>query len=325
MLEIELLSLFPSYLDSPLKESILKRALQKGLLKVTSFDIRTYSKEPHQRVDDRPFGGGPGMVMRPDVVSSAIRDKRRSSSRVIYLSPQGKPFTSQIARELAQEEHLLLLSGHYEGVDQRVLDEEVDLELSIGDCVLTNGCLAALVVIDAVARFVPGVLGNEEAAEQDSFEDGLLDCSHYTKPLSFHGVEVPEVLRGGDHARIGLWRKAQQVQKTYLVRPDLLSKLTHDGVTLFSRDISSLRKWYKGLTSLQDLPDLLGFSCFFGSLRMNFLPSEEVSSGIFTIRLPKDSYSHLYQKVKRLRISDISDRFALQDPEGRVLVFLQAD
>jgi tRNA (guanine37-N1)-methyltransferase len=331
MLDIELLSLFPSYIDSPLKESILKRAIQKRLLKVTSFDIRSYSLEARNKVDERPFGGGPGMVMMPEAVSSAIRDKKRPQSKVIYLSPQGVPFTSHIAKQLAQEEHLLLLAGHYEGIDQRVLDEEVDLELSIGDFVLTNGCLAALVLIDAIARFVPGVLGHEDAANQDSFEDGLLDCPHYTKPLIFHDAEVPPVLRCGDHSKIALWRKQQQVQKTYLVRPDLLAQVeplsSQSAVTLFSSDISVLRQWYKKLTKIEECASLLGFSCCFDSFPLRFLPAEMPTSSVLTFLLNEENFLHLQLKIRKSVPESLcfqsEKKLVLCDPEDRLLIFIR--
>lgn len=323
MLEIELLSLFPSYLEGPLKESILKRAIQKGLLHVASFDVRSYSKEPRGKVDDRPFGGGPGMVMMPEAVSCALRHKRRPSSHVVYLSPQGTPLTSKIAKDLAQKEHLLLLAGHYEGIDQRVLDEEVDQEISIGDVVLTNGCLAALVLIDAVARFVPGVLGHQDAASQDSFEGDLLDCPHYTKPLSFHDKEVPAVLRGGNHEAIALWRKEQQIQKTYLIRPDLLAKNIHSGITLFSSDIVSLRKWYKALTKIDDQSDKGGFSLFLDSHQLSFLPADLPSCGLFSFTLQEDTFARLRQRARVELSSDICvdepNRLVLRDLDGRLL------
>lgn len=328
MLEIELLSLFPSYLDSPLRESILKRAIQKGLLSVTSFDVRSYSQDPHKKVDDRPFGGGPGMILKPDVLSLAISDKKRPHSKVIYLSPQGKPFNAHFAKALAQEKHLLLIAGHYEGIDQRVLDEAVDLELSVGDFVLTNGCLAALVLIDSIARFIPGVLGHEESAEQDSFEEGLLDCPHYTKPISFHGVDVPSVLRSGDHSQIALWRKAQQIQKTYLIRPDLFSQtdslLSHTGMTLFSSDIAALKKWYKSLTKIEEISSLFGFSCSLGSFCLNFVPGEVCSQGLFSFLIPEGLFSRFrkrcQQEPKILQL-DAKGNLIGQDPDGRLLVF----
>ena len=218
----DVLSLFPSYFTTPLEASILGRAIREGLLTVQLTDIRDYSTDQWKRVDDRPFGGGPGMVMTPEPVAKAIRSRRSENSHVIYLSPRGRPFNAQVAKRLATHKHLILLSGHYEGIDQRVLDSEVDEELSIGDYVLTNGCLAALVVIDATARFIPGVLGHEEAASQDSFEDGLLEGPQYTRPIEFEGVSVPEILRSGDHQKIAAWRHQERLKWTEKNRPDLL-------------------------------------------------------------------------------------------------------
>ncbi len=224
-MEIEVLSLFPHYIEGPLKESILKRAIRNNLLQISTVDIRDFSSRKDRRVDDRPFGGGPGMVMMAEPVVAAIRATRRDYSRVIYLSPQGPLLTPKKAKELATVDHLILLCGHYEGIDQRAIESDVDEELSIGDYVLTNGCLAALVVIDVVARFIPGVLGNEEAAASDSFEAGLFDHPHYTKPVVFEGNHVPDVLRSGDHAKIDAWRKTQAFERTLRVRPDLIDKV----------------------------------------------------------------------------------------------------
>lgn len=259
-MEIELLSLFPSYVNSPLEESILKRAIQKGLLAVRNTDIRIFSSDKWHRVDDRPFGGGPGMVLMSEPVSKAIKSVRRNNSRVIYLSPQGMPLTANLARELAKEEHLILLAGHYEGIDQRVIDEEVDLEVSIGDVVLTNGCLAALVLIDAVSRFIPGVLGDEESAAQDSFEAGLLDCPHYTKPVSYLGLDVPTVLRSGDHAAIALWRRQKQVSTTLAVRPDLIANLLErvrmpTPTVRACKELTSLSSTERGCRDVDDRDD----------------------------------------------------------------------
>ncbi len=222
-MRVDLLSLFPGAFSGPLDESIIKRAREGGLLDIRTTDIREYSEDPkHRRVDDRPYGGGPGMLLMPGPVCAAIGAVRTDAARVIYLSPQGKPLTAAIARELSRETHLILLCGAYEGVDQRAIDLEVDEEISIGDYVLTNGCLPALVLLDAVARFIPGVLGDGESASEDSFEEGLLDCPHYTRPESFRGISVPEVLRSGNHQQIRAWRREQAVGKTRAVRPDLL-------------------------------------------------------------------------------------------------------
>lgn len=223
-LRVDILSLFPSYLAGPLGESILKRACERGLLSVGLIDIRDFATGRHRQVDDRPYGGGPGMVLMPGPVSSALRSVKEGGSHVVHLSPQGRVLTAAKARDLAQREHLVLLCGHYEGIDQRVLDAEVDEEISIGDYVLTNGCLAALVLLDALARFVPGVLGHEEAAGQDSFEEGIFDCPHYTRPEVFEGRAVPEVLLGGHHKRIEAWRRERALEKTRSVRPDLYER-----------------------------------------------------------------------------------------------------
>ncbi len=220
-MRIDILSLFPEYFRGPFDESIIKRAREKGLLDIRQVNIRDFAKGRHKKVDDRPFGGGPGMVIMPQPVSDAIRAVREEDSKVIYLSPQGKKLDSKICRELSLEKHLILLCGHYEGIDERVINKEVDLEISIGDFVLTNGCLAAIVLLDALVRFVPKVLGNPLAAEEDSFEDSLFDAPQYTKPVCFDGVEVPEVLRGGHHARILDWQYSERVKKTKAVRPDL--------------------------------------------------------------------------------------------------------
>lgn len=218
---IDILSLFPSYFKGPFDESILKRAQEKGLVNIRLTNIRDFADNRHHRVDDRPYGGGPGMVMMPQPIMAAIRHVKTDKSRVIYLSPQGKILTAAKSRQLAEESHLILLCGHYEGIDERI---EFDEELSIGNFVLTNGCLAAIVVVDSVIRFLPGVLGDPLAANEDSFEkNGLLDCPHYTKPEVFEGKSVPPVLLSGNHKEIANWRKEQALKKTRAMRPDLLS------------------------------------------------------------------------------------------------------
>lgn len=221
MLDVDILSLFPGYFLGPFDESIFKQAKKKGLIQINLIDIRDFSTGRHRKVDDRPFGGGPGMVLMPGPVLKAVQSVKREDSWVVYLSPQGKPFKASKARELAERKHLILLCGHYEGIDQRVLDSVVDEEISIGDYVLTNGCLSAIVVLDAALRFVPGVLGDELSATEDSFENGILDCPHYTRPEVFEGVRVPEVLQSGNHKKIAEWRKAAALEKTRRVRPDL--------------------------------------------------------------------------------------------------------
>lgn len=224
-LVVDILSLFPGYFTGPFDESIFKQARKKGLLEINLIDIRDFSDNRYRKVDDRPYGGGPGMVLMPGPVLNAIKSVKKEKSRVIYLSPQGKPFNAAKARELAKYEHLILLAGHYEGIDQRVLDMVVDEEISIGDFVLTNGCLPAIVVLDAVVRFVPHVLGDELSASEDSFENGILDCPHFTRPEVFEGIRIPEVLQSGNHKKIAEWRKMSALEKTKRVRPDLLDKL----------------------------------------------------------------------------------------------------
>lgn len=219
---IDILSLFPAYFNGPFSESMIKRAREKGLVNIRLTDIRDFADNRYHRVDDRPYGGGPGMVMMPQPVTAAIRHVKTPPSRVIYLTPQGKRLTAAKCRQLAQESHLILLCGHYEGIDQRVLDHEVDEEISIGDYVLTNGCLAAIVVVDSVIRFIPGVLGHALAADEDSFEQGLLDCPHYTRPEVFEEQIVPDVLLSGNHQEIAKWRQEQALKKTREIRPDLL-------------------------------------------------------------------------------------------------------
>ncbi|MGK5595429.1 MAG: tRNA (guanosine(37)-N1)-methyltransferase TrmD [Parachlamydiaceae bacterium] len=221
-MRFDILSLFPEYFTGPFNESILKQAIKKGLLDVRLIDIRDFAENKWRKVDDRPYGGGPGMVLMAEPVAKAIRASRSTNSYVVYLSPQGQPLTAKKCRELASKEHLILLCGHYEGVDERVIQRDVDEEISIGDYVLTNGCLPAIVLVDAVARFVPLVLGSQDAADQDSFEDGILDCPHYTRPEIFEGNRVPEILLNGDHKKIAEWRRKMALEKTKRVRPDLL-------------------------------------------------------------------------------------------------------
>jgi len=221
-LRIDILSLFPEYFRGPFDESIIKQAIKKGIIEICQTDIRDFADNKFRRVDDRPYGGGPGMVMMAQPTASAIRSVKRPGSKVVYMSPQGRPLTAAKSRELAQNEHLIILCGHYEGVDERVLESEVDEEISIGDYVLTNGCLAAIVLVDTLVRFVPGVLGHEDAADEDSFENGRLDCPHYTRPEEFEGKKVPEVLLSGNHKRIAEWRKEQALKKTKQIRPDIL-------------------------------------------------------------------------------------------------------
>jgi len=221
-LTIDLLTLFPRMLDGFLTESILGKGIAAGLLTVNIRDVRQWSTDKHRTADDRPFGGGAGMVMKPEPVVAAIEALQTPGCRRIYLTPDGTPLSPAIALELSQQTHLILLSGHYEGIDQRIRDTVIDQELSIGDYVLTNGTLAAAVLIDAMARFIPGVLGEEKSLTHESFTSKLLDFPQYTRPAEFRGMSVPEVLLSGNHAEIEKWRQARQVEKTRQVRPDLL-------------------------------------------------------------------------------------------------------
>lgn len=223
-MDIDILSLFPDYFKGPFDESILKRAREHELLNIHHVNLRDFAENKHQRVDDRPYGGGPGMVLMAPPLKRAIGSVRRSSSTVVYLSPQGTLLTSAKCQELALKEHLILLCGHYEGIDERVIDLEVDEEISIGDYVLTNGALAAIVLVDAVARFIPGVLGHPSAAFEDSFHQGIFDCPHYTRPEEFEGIHVPQVLLSGNHQDIDRWRKQEALKKTRQVRPDLFKE-----------------------------------------------------------------------------------------------------
>jgi len=221
-MRIDVLTLFPAMFAGPLDESIIKRAREKGRLDLRIHNLRDYAHNRHKTVDDRPFGGGPGMLLKPEPIFEAVEHLGRESSWVVLLSPAGRTFNQGVASELAGQEHLLLISGHYEGFDERVRERLADDELSIGDYVLTNGGLPAMVVIDAVARLLPGVLGDQESAQEESFSRGLLEYPQYTRPAEFRGMKVPEVLLSGNHADIARWRAEQARLRTQERRPDLL-------------------------------------------------------------------------------------------------------
>ena len=225
-MKIKILTIFPEMFESVLSASILGRARDQGLLEVSLVDIRPFSVLKHKNTDDYPFGGGAGMVMLAQPIREAMAFAMGDSfrGRRIYLGPRGKVLTSEKARALAKEEELILLCGHYEGVDQRALDTCVDEEISIGDFILTGGELAAMVLTDCVARFIPGVLGSAESPEEESFSDGLLEYPQYTRPRVWEGLEVPEVLLGGNHAEIRAWRRKESLRATLRFRPDLLEK-----------------------------------------------------------------------------------------------------
>lgn len=225
-LTIDLLTLFPGMADGYLSESMIGRARERGLVGINVRNLRDWAKDKHQITDDRPFGGGAGMLLKPEPLFSAIRDVASEGSMVVYLCPDGERLSTPLAKELAANKHLVLISGHYEGIDQRVRDNMVHLEVSTGDYVLTNGTLPALVLIDAVCRHVPGVLGEENSLAQDSFSDDLLSHPQWTRPVEFEGLRVPDILLGGHHAEIEKWRHAQRIQKTRQRRPDLWAKYT---------------------------------------------------------------------------------------------------
>jgi tRNA (guanine37-N1)-methyltransferase len=225
-MKIDILSLFPEYFQGPFDVSILKRAQENNLLKINHVDLRKFGLGKHHKVDDRPYGGGPGMVLRPEPLAEAIRTVLTEESHVILLSPQGRVLNSPTSQTLAKKDHLILICGHYEGVDERIIEAFVDEEISIGDFVLTNGGPAAVVLVEAVSRFIPGVLGHEEAAYQDSFVNGIFDAPHYTRPYDFEGMKVPDVLINGHHALIQQWREKKAYEKTKLVRPDLIDGST---------------------------------------------------------------------------------------------------
>ena len=221
-MRIDVLTLFPAMFAGPLDESIIKRARARGRLDLSIHNLRDYAHDRHQTLDDRPFGGGPGMLLKPEPIFEAVEALARQPTRVILASPAGRTFNQAIARDLAAQEHLLLIAGHYEGFDERVRDQLADDELSIGDYVLTNGGLPVMVIIDAVARLLPGVLGDQESACEESFSHGLLEYPQYTRPAEFRGLKVPEVLLSGNHAEIARWRAEQARLRTLERRPDLL-------------------------------------------------------------------------------------------------------
>ncbi len=229
-MKIEVLTLFPEWVEQVTQHGMPRIAADRGKLQLATRNLRDYSENKWRKVDDRPYGGGPGMVMEAEPLANAIRDAKASAeaARVVYLSPQGERFDQRWAERLSQEAGLVLLCGRYEGLDERLIRSEVDFELSLGDFVMSGGELAAMVVVDAIARLLPGVLGHEGSAAADSFSSGLLDHPHYTRPEEWRGERVPEVLLGGDHAKVARWRLKQALGQTWLKRPDLLDGLELD-------------------------------------------------------------------------------------------------
>ena len=215
--------LFPEIFFGPLGSSIVGRAMKNGLVEIHAVNLRDYTHDRHQTVDDKPFGGGPGMLMKPEPLFEAVESLKNSKTKVLLTSPSGEPFTQRIAHELANEEHLIVICGHYEGVDERVRQVLVDRDISIGDYVLTSGNLPAMVIVDAVSRLLPGALGSPESEVDESFEDGLLEYPQYTRPAEYRGWKVPEVLLSGNHRQIADWRRREARKRTELIRPDLLN------------------------------------------------------------------------------------------------------
>jgi tRNA (guanine37-N1)-methyltransferase len=225
-LEIDVITIFPGMLRGFLEESMLGRAAASGRAVFRTIDLREFTEDVHRTTDDRPYGGGPGMVMKPEPLFKAVESVKRPESRVVLMTPQGEPFNQRCAESLSRERHLIFVCGHYEGVDERVRESLVTDEISIGDYVLTNGALAATVVVDAVVRLVPGVLGGEGATEDESFSHGLLEYPQYTRPASFRGMEVPGILMSGNHGEVDRWRGEQATERTQLRRPDLITDRT---------------------------------------------------------------------------------------------------
>jgi len=235
-MQIDILTLFPEICRAPLSESMMKRAQENGIVDLRIHNLRDWTADKHHIVDDAPFGGGQGMVMKPEPIFAAVEsllggnnetsNTQQSTAKIVLMSPAGRRFNQQIAGELSRESHLIIICGHYEGVDHRVIEHLVDLEISIGDYVLTNGAIAAVILVDATVRLLPGVLGHEFSAEDDSFspERSGLEAPHYTRPAEFRGWKVPGVLLSGNHAEIAAWRKKQALKRTRDNRPDLLYK-----------------------------------------------------------------------------------------------------
>jgi len=241
------LTIFPEMFDPFWAHGIIRKAIEEQKILTSAINIRDYAEDRHQVTDDRPYGGGSGMVMKPEPLAGAIRAASRTAAEVktVLLTPQGSVFDQGMARELASSDGLILVCGRYEGVDERVCHDLIDYEISTGDYVLTGGELAAMIVIDAVTRLIPGVLGGEQAAEKDSFADGLLEHAHYTRPRIFEGNEVPEVLLSGHHQEIDQWRLESSLMRTLLKRSDLLQKKDLD-----QQEIDILKKWYRVLKDL---------------------------------------------------------------------------
>jgi len=234
-MRIDVLTLFPAMFAGPLDDSIVRRARETGLLQLAVHDLRNFAPDQHRRVDDRPFGGGPGMLLKPEPIFEAVDHLASDQTRVVLLAPSGRTFSQTVAEELATQSHLLLICGSYEGVDERVREALADEELSIGDYVLTNGALPALVVIDAITRLLPGALGDASSARDESFTQGLLEGPQYTRPAEYRHLRVPDVLLSGHHEAIDRWRVAQARERTARLRPDLLDQAARSAQPLESQ------------------------------------------------------------------------------------------
>lgn len=248
-MRIDIVTLFPGMFRGPFEESIVKRASERGLVNIIIHNLRDFTTDKHHVVDDSPYGGGGGMVLKPEPIFAAVEairalEEDEASPAVILLTPQGRVFKQDVARELAGHKRLILLCGHYEGVDERVREHLVSDEISIGDYVLTGGELATMVVVDAVVRLLPGALGSEEAAQEDSHATGLLEYPHYTRPPEFRGWQVPEVLLSGNHAEIARWRREQSLRRTLERRPDMLER-----ASLSEKDKKTLERWTRRETT----------------------------------------------------------------------------
>ncbi|AQM42026.1 MULTISPECIES: tRNA (guanosine(37)-N1)-methyltransferase TrmD [Staphylococcus] len=242
-MKIDYLTLFPQMFDGVLNQSILKRAQDKEMLQINTVDFRDFAENKHNQVDDYPFGGGQGMVLKPEPIFNAMKNiEKTENTRVILMCPQGRPFNQEIAQELSHSEHLVFICGHYEGYDERIRQHLVTDEISMGDYVLTGGELPAMVMTDAIVRLIPGVLGNQQSHEDDSFQDGLLEFPQYTRPRSYQDMNVPEVLLSGNHAHIDQWRHEQKLIRTWEKRPDLL-----ENYPLTDKDKDILERYKKQL------------------------------------------------------------------------------
>ncbi|MGB9787347.1 MAG: tRNA (guanosine(37)-N1)-methyltransferase TrmD [Dictyoglomus turgidum] len=243
MLRIDIVTIFPEMFKGPFDVSILKKAQDKGLVEIKVYNLRDFTEDKHRTVDDYPYGGGSGMVMKPEPIFKAVRSLKKENSEVILLSPSGDLFNQKIAEELSKKNHLILICGRYEGVDERV-KSIITREISIGDYVLTGGEIPAMVIVDAVVRLVPGVLGDPDSLREESFQWGILEYPQYTHPRDFEGMKVPDILLSGNHERIRRWRRKEALKKTFLKRPDLLEKtsLTQEDLELLEEIKKELRE-----------------------------------------------------------------------------------